>query len=580
VTESDFQIFEVIGALVVVLDVDGRIVHWNSSCSDLTGYSLEEVRGRRISEFLLIPEEVEVVGAAFATLQATAPPRAFANHWVTKTGERRWIAWSHTFITHPDGQLKYIIKTGIDRTLRDVPEQERLKKERELLAELGEVLATTLDYDETLTHIARLMVKDLADFCVLDLLDRGGTLRRMKVLHRDPGKTSVSEMWQRLPVDRQHARVVLSVVESKQPRLMSEVPPEYLESTAQTDEHLRAMRELDPRSLITVPLMARGDLIGALVLVSSHPSRRYGRDDLRLAEEVARRAALAIDNAKLYENARRLTHDLREANEHMVSATIQAQELTEAVEGALARSEKGERELRAVAEFREMFIGIVGHDLRNPLGSIRLAVETQLQRGHLDDHDRMAAKLVVKSIERMTRMIHQLLDLTRARLGGGFPIEPRPTTLRDVCQNVVEEFGAAIRLEIEGDVRGTWDPDRLTEALSNIAGNAVEHARPGTEVVVRAHSEGAEVVVEIINQGDPIPAEVLPFIFEPFRRGRHEKAATGNLGLGLYIAKQIVLASGGTLDARSVDGTTTFVMRLPRDAPSANPSLSQAEARA
>ena len=124
---------------------------------------------------------------------------------------------------------------------------------------------------------------------------------------------------------------------------------------------------------------------------------------------------------------------------------------------------------------------------------------------------------------------------------------------------------------------GTWDPDRLAEALSNIAGNAVEHAAPGTPVVVRAHPEGDEVVVEIINQGDPIPADVLPFIFEPFRRGKRERSATGNLGLGLYIAKQIVLASGGTLDARSAGGTTTFVMRLPRQAAWASPASSKGE---
>ena len=173
-------------------------------------------------------------------------------------------------------------------------------------------------------------------------------------------------------------------------------------------------------------------------------------------------------------------------------------------------------------------------------------------------------------------MIAQLLDLTRARLGGGFPIEPKPSDLRDICRNIVEEFGATIHLEIEGDLTGTWDPDRLAEALSNIAGNAIEHAAPGTPVVVKAHPEGAEVVVEITNQGEPIPADLLPFIFEPFRRGKREKSATGNLGLGLYIAKQIVLADGGTLDARSADGTTTFVMRLPRQAAPARPASSRA----
>jgi signal transduction histidine kinase len=145
------------------------------------------------------------------------------------------------------------------------------------------------------------------------------------------------------------------------------------------------------------------------------------------------------------------------------------------------------------------------------------------------------------------------------------PIEPKPTDLREVCRNVVEEFEATIQLDVEGDVTGTWDQDRLAEVLSNLLGNAIEYAAPGTVLIVKAHTDGAEVVVEISNQGDPIPADLLPFLFEPFRRARQrEKSETGNLGLGLYIARQIMLSHGGTLDAHSAGGMTTFVMRLPR----------------
>jgi phosphoserine phosphatase RsbU/P len=161
-----------------------------------------------------------------------------------------------------------------------------------------------------------------------------------------------------------------------------------------------------------------------------------------------------------------------------------------------------------------------------------------------------------------------LLELTRARLGGGFPLEPRPTDLREVCRSVAEDFEPPLQLEIEGNVTGVWDPDRLAEALSNIARNATEHAAPGTGVVVKARDEDADVVVEIINQGEPIPAELLPFIFEPFHRAQQRKIpANGNLGLGLYIANQIVGSGGGKLVAHSGGGTTTFLMRLPRQSP-------------
>jgi signal transduction histidine kinase len=215
-----------------------------------------------------------------------------------------------------------------------------------------------------------------------------------------------------------------------------------------------------------------------------------------------------------------------------------------------------------------MFIGILGHDLRNPLGSIAVCAALLLRRSHLDAQDAETTARIIRSTQRMGRMITQLLDLTRARLGGGIPIAPMPTDLREVCRNVVEEFEAAIQLEVEGDLTGTWDQDRLAEVLSNLAGNAIEYAARGTSVIVKAHADGAEVVVEISNQGDPIPEDVLPFIFEPFRRARqHEKSATGNLGLGLYIAHQIVRSHGGTLDAHCAEGTTTLVMRLPRRPP-------------
>jgi signal transduction histidine kinase len=260
--------------------------------------------------------------------------------------------------------------------------------------------------------------------------------------------------------------------------------------------------------------------------------------------------------------------DQREANEQMVRATIRAQELAVEADAAKERAEKSERDLLAVAEFREMFIGILGHDLRNPLGAIEMSAGGLLRRGRLDRHDAETATRIIRSSQRTTRMITQLLDLTRARLGGGLPIERKPTDLREVCQNVVEEFEATIELQVEGDLTGSWDRDRVTDVLSNLERNAIEYAAPGTVVIVKAHADGAEVVVEISNQGEPIPADVLPFIFEPFRRARQrEKSATGNLGLGLYIARQIVLSHGGTLDAHSADGTTTFVMRLPRIPP-------------
>ena len=273
--------------------------------------------------------------------------------------------------------------------------------------------------------------------------------------------------------------------------------------------------------------------------------------------------------AALEQHANQVQTAQRDANEKLVVTAIREQELTEQAEAARVRAESSEKELLDVAELREMFIGILGHDLRNPLSAITTGAGILLQRGRLDDSDDRTVARIITASRRMAKMVTQLLDLTRARLGGGLLLKVRASDLREICRSVLDEFepGRA-RFEAEGDVTGVWDPDRLAQVVSNIVGNGIEHAAPGTMVAVKAFADGQAVVTEISNQGPPIPAEVLPFIFRPFRRaGDRVPSKSGNIGLGLFIAHEIVVAHGGTLEARSLGGTTTFVIRLPRRAP-------------
>jgi signal transduction histidine kinase len=228
---------------------------------------------------------------------------------------------------------------------------------------------------------------------------------------------------------------------------------------------------------------------------------------------------------------------------------------------------------RELAEFREKFIGIIGHDLRNPLNTIVMAAGCQLAHGSLTDEDARFANRIVTSAHRMARMIGQLVDFTRARLGGGFDLKLEPTDLGEVCRDIVDELSvgasAEFRQTAEGDVSGTWDNDRLAEALSNIAGNAVDHSAPGTPILIHVRGESEAVVVEITNQGACIPPAILPVIFKAFRRAKANAhiPSNGHLGLGLYIASEVVRSHGGKLDVRSSDGSTTFTMWLPRSLP-------------
>jgi signal transduction histidine kinase len=172
----------------------------------------------------------------------------------------------------------------------------------------------------------------------------------------------------------------------------------------------------------------------------------------------------------------------------------------------------------------------------------------------------------------MARMIGDLLDFTRSRLGGGFPIHTRRMDLRELSQAVIEELELAypdrtIELEARGDAWGNWDPDRIAQVVSNLVGNALQHSPAGSTVRLDLRDEGDRVLLETSNAGPPIPAEVLPHIFDPGRRGppgRGRNESSG-LGLGLFIVREIVLAHGGEISVRSsAEEGTTFTVSLPR----------------
>jgi PAS domain S-box-containing protein len=228
-------------------------------------------------------------------------------------------------------------------------------------------------------------------------------------------------------------------------------------------------------------------------------------------------------------------------------------------------------------EARERFIGILGHDLRNPVAAILLSA--QVLEALPAPYGR-AAKLIVGSARRMEAMIRDLLDFARGRLGGGIPITPASCDLRVLCGQVVDEMKQAYPARVVsfvglGDLRGEWDPARVQQVLSNLIGNAIKHGVDPT--LVAGYEEEDDVVTTVYNPGPAIPAAAIPTLFEPFKMARgddRESPGQEGLGLGLYIVSEIVHAHGGTIAVTSVEGSgTTFTVRWPRRAPSASRSL-------
>jgi sigma-B regulation protein RsbU (phosphoserine phosphatase) len=238
------------------------------------------------------------------------------------------------------------------------------------------------------------------------------------------------------------------------------------------------------------------------------------------------------------------------------------------------RREEEEREREGL--FRERFIGMLGHDLSNPLAAIRLSTAALLARDTLAPDVRRVVQRIDGSADRMARLVKQLLDFTRARMAGGIPLRPRDIALDEVCRRIISELELAhperhIHLEVRGDCHGFWDEERMAQVLSNLVANALQHSAAGSPVSVRL--EGVESLqrVEVHNTGAPIPDSLRARIFEPFHRSEHgtgKPSRGGGLGLGLYIVAQIIQAHGGSVEVSSTfEEGTSFVVLLPRSVP-------------
>jgi signal transduction histidine kinase len=295
-----------------------------------------------------------------------------------------------------------------------------------------------------------------------------------------------------------------------------------------------------------VQALARWDTLRKQALLDERALRVLAEDALTVvqaAEERARRAE--AERAQLLERERQARREVETLEAHT----------------------------RQRAEFDRQLLGIVSHDLRNPLNAITLTASV-LKRQVADEHHQRGLQRILHSAERATRMIHDLLDFTRAQHSGGIPIQRKATNLHELVRAVVDEVQTThperpIAVTQGGDGAGEWDPDRLAQVISNLLANALQYSPRDTPVRVETHGEEDTAVLVIHNTGAPIPPDLLPRIFEPMERGPHSAQNTGrSIGLGLYIVRHLVLAHGGTVEARSTASEgTTFTVRLPRNPP-------------
>ncbi|BDG03839.1 GAF domain-containing sensor histidine kinase [Anaeromyxobacter oryzae] len=287
----------------------------------------------------------------------------------------------------------------------------------------------------------------------------------------------------------------------------------------------------------------------AALLLGSRSASAFEAEALALLRIAADRAALSLERSRL-----------------------ERERAAAAEEASRAREEMDSR--RKAVDF---ILGIVGHDLRNPLGAIHMSAALMQKRGALEGWQARAIERMRSSAGRMGRIIADLLSYTRTRLGNGIPIDRRPARLDDIAKRPVDELQAgnpdrAIALEVQGDLSGEWDPDRLEQVVSNLVSNAIDHGDAQTPVRVELAGDGEACLLRVANRGPPVPPEVLSHLFEPFSRPPEEKSRKGSgLGLGLYISREIVRGHGGEISVASGE-ETVITVRLPRRAPSPAPT--------
>jgi signal transduction histidine kinase len=402
-----------------------------------------------------------------------------------------------------------------------------------LLAEAGSLLAASLDFDATLRSVARLVVPRLADWCLIDVIADDGQIRRVATVHADPVKEALAhELRSRFPVlapDTEHT--LTHAIETGESFLDTQVDPERLAREARNAEHFRLIEALGYRAEMVVPLIARDRALGTITFVST-TAPRFGPDDLALAEELAHRAALALDNARLY------------------------------------------RQAQDALQTRDYFMALAAHDLRSPLTAIRgyaQLLDRQIERG-LDDPDSTRDGLahIQRSAMRMAALIDELVDVARLQMGQPLELKLTPVDLVALVRVAVRERADAVglhRLRFEADepIVGLWDAPRLARVVDNLLDNAIKYSLEGGEVIASLGVDGDVAVLLVSDEGIGIPAADLSQVFEQFHRGANAAGHIAGTGLGLFGVRQIVEAHGGTIEVESEEGRgSTFTVRLPR----------------
>lgn len=414
----------------------------------------------------------------------------------------------------------------------DITDRKRIEHDLVFLANASASLAELVDDKDTLHKLANLAVPEFADWCAVDLLQPDNTLNRVAVAHIDPAKVKMArELQTRFPPDPDAPTGIWNIIRTGKSELFSEITDELIALTITNPEIVEILRELGLRSYMGVPLTVRGKVLGAITFIAAESGRRYSERELSIAEDLALRAAVAIDNGRLYQ-------ELREADRR-----------------------------------KDTFLATLAHELRNPLAPMRHAVEIMELRdvdpAVLSD----ARATIYRQLVHMVRLVDDLLDISRISQDK-LKLQKTEVEISTIIQQAYESAAPTIsaqkqRVEIQlptEPVLVDADRTRLVQVVSNLLNNASKFAEPDTNILVRAWKEGALAYVSVKDEGIGIAPDMFPQIFEMFAQADHTNLRQqSGLGIGLSLAKRLVELHGGEISVSS-DGVgqgSEFTIRLP-----------------
>lgn len=504
---------------VAMLDAEYRITYANERMSSMLGYRSGELKG--MSAAMIVPPEEQDRGVAALNQRIRDAAESIDLKLRCKDGSFIWAIVSVT-PTHDT----YGAFTGAVAMVTDITQRRKSEEMQRFLIEATGVLSNSLEYEETLQGLADLLVPRFADIASMSVIRDGGILR-VATRARTPGheqlvaKVSLRD-WL-APVEGM--QTVGQVVASGESVFAPDISESWLRLAAPNEAELATALEIGARSLIVVPVASREEFLGAMVLVTASDGRVYDEIDLHTAQELARRAAIALDNAMLYERARVVANQLKLAN-----------------------------------EAKDEFIGMMSHELRTPTTTIFGGVRLLRSRSqHLTDEDREAlfADIEIES-ERLGRMIEDLLLLSRLDVGKTVPTEP--LLLERVLEQVSRTFearnpGRSLRVtNVTPNLAAGAEPVYLDQVLRNVLANAVKYSPDGSAIEITTEKQGDEALILVMDRGVGVPDEDLEKIFERFYRREETSKFQRGAGLGLTVCRRLMEAQSGRIWAAQRPG--------------------------